>query len=76
MTASEPVVPMRTSPPTGCTTIAGASHGVTAIVIVSLSIEAPQLFVARTQYVDVAAGRTTSVCPVSPASAVVPLNHW
>ena len=41
--------PVTTSPPAGCTTIFGALHGSTVMVIVALSADEPHVFDARTQ---------------------------
>src|SRR5258706_364613 len=41
--------PVTTSPPAGCTTIFGALHGSTVMVMVLLSADEPQVFDARTQ---------------------------
>ena len=56
----------------GCTTNFGAEHGRTVIVIVVLSIDDPQLFDARTQYLDVVDGVTVTLLPVPIGEFVTP----
>src|SRR4051794_3422218 len=72
LTAAATVIesPITALPPCGCTRIDGAVHGVTVMMIVSLRANAPQLFVASTQYAVVAGGETLIDDQVAPSSGV------